>query len=172
MLVASPRACMSRQVRTSWGVRKGLSCATLSRSPKTAKARSTPALGPMPLNSVPRATIWTSHACSIRRKCSSLLPKRPSADVLLPMTNRALVTASLKARPSPPLVHHSRYVQTIPESAGRDKLKLPSKLYFPECSQVLKHLRPRRDDEDRSEEHTSELQSRENLVCRLLLEKK
>src|SRR5690606_40184632 len=28
------------------------------------------------------------------------------------------------------------------------------------------------DFEDRSEEHTSELQSRENLVCRLLLEKK
>src|SRR5690606_40865875 len=27
-------------------------------------------------------------------------------------------------------------------------------------------------DESRSEEHTSELQSRENLVCRLLLEKK
>src|SRR5207302_4827731 len=27
-------------------------------------------------------------------------------------------------------------------------------------------------DDDRSEEHTSELQSRENLVCRLLLEKK
>src|SRR5690606_39495417 len=30
----------------------------------------------------------------------------------------------------------------------------------------------RRIDTDRSEEHTSELQSRENLVCRLLLEKK
>src|SRR5690606_39853266 len=29
-----------------------------------------------------------------------------------------------------------------------------------------------RDLADRSEEHTSELQSRENLVCRLLLEKK
>src|SRR5690606_42011203 len=28
------------------------------------------------------------------------------------------------------------------------------------------------DHRDRSEEHTSELQSRENLVCRLLLEKK
>src|SRR5690606_41215404 len=28
------------------------------------------------------------------------------------------------------------------------------------------------DSSDRSEEHTSELQSRENLVCRLLLEKK
>src|SRR5690606_42002885 len=31
---------------------------------------------------------------------------------------------------------------------------------------------PRRDSRGRSEEHTSELQSRENLVCRLLLEKK
>src|SRR6266511_5710714 len=31
---------------------------------------------------------------------------------------------------------------------------------------------PARPDERRSEEHTSELQSRENLVCRLLLEKK
>src|SRR2546427_3309458 len=32
--------------------------------------------------------------------------------------------------------------------------------------------RPRAADEDRSEEHTSELQSQSNLVCRLLLEKK
>src|SRR3712207_8584372 len=39
------------------------------------------------------------------------------------------------------------------------------------------HLRPQRwpgvdRDQDRSEEHTSELQSRQYLVCRLLLEKK
>src|SRR5690606_40096036 len=34
------------------------------------------------------------------------------------------------------------------------------------------HLVPRREGVERSEEHTSELQSRENLVCRLLLEKK
>src|SRR2546427_9390154 len=32
--------------------------------------------------------------------------------------------------------------------------------------------REMRDAEDRSEEHTSELQSQSNLVCRLLLEKK
>src|SRR5207302_11499737 len=32
--------------------------------------------------------------------------------------------------------------------------------------------RGRREADSRSEEHTSELQSRENLVCRLLLEKK
>src|SRR3990167_10149215 len=31
---------------------------------------------------------------------------------------------------------------------------------------------PAQGDEDRSEEHTSELQSQSNLVCRLLLEKK
>src|SRR5690606_41771864 len=34
--------------------------------------------------------------------------------------------------------------------------------------EIEEYYRP----EDRSEEHTSELQSRENLVCRLLLEKK
>src|SRR5215475_15309081 len=34
------------------------------------------------------------------------------------------------------------------------------------------HRRPAMRIDDRSEEHTSELQSRENLVCRLLLEKK
>src|SRR5690606_39552899 len=33
-------------------------------------------------------------------------------------------------------------------------------------------VRARMDKQMRSEEHTSELQSRENLVCRLLLEKK
>src|SRR5207249_11184360 len=34
------------------------------------------------------------------------------------------------------------------------------------------HASPREDAEGRSEEHTSELQSRFDLVCRLLLEKK
>src|SRR2546421_4799828 len=36
---------------------------------------------------------------------------------------------------------------------------------------VVEKVRPREVD-DRSEEHTSELQSRSDLVCRLLLEKK
>src|SRR5699024_10366801 len=36
----------------------------------------------------------------------------------------------------------------------------------------LKHIRAKRTVDDRSEEHTSELQSRFDLVCRLLLEKK
>src|SRR5690606_40776908 len=37
---------------------------------------------------------------------------------------------------------------------------------------VLARIGPQLDLRQRSEEHTSELQSRENLVCRLLLEKK
>src|SRR5690606_41476096 len=41
----------------------------------------------------------------------------------------------------------------------------------PELGVVLEPLRLRVEHRQRSEEHTSELQSRENLVCRLLLEK-
>src|SRR2546422_3108211 len=37
---------------------------------------------------------------------------------------------------------------------------------------LLPHLHGRQPDRERSEEHTSELQSRLHLVCRLLLEKK
>src|SRR2546430_7703694 len=39
-------------------------------------------------------------------------------------------------------------------------------------AEVLPHLAPRPEEAQRSEEHTSELQSQSNLVCRLLLEKK
>src|SRR2546427_6866854 len=45
----------------------------------------------------------------------------------------------------------------------------------PKCHQCGRRLpapRPPVFDDDRSEEHTSELQSQSNLVCRLLLEKK
>src|SRR5687768_18094699 len=45
---------------------------------------------------------------------------------------------------------------------GRDRATRP----------VRRAARGRRDGADRSEEHTSELQSRLHLVCRLLLEKK
>src|SRR3712207_8449092 len=39
-------------------------------------------------------------------------------------------------------------------------------------AQPARRPRPRPDAADRSEEHTSELQSRQYIVCRLLLEKK
>src|SRR5690606_40992917 len=52
-------------------------------------------------------------------------------------------------------------------------LKLSEALHFanePRLKALEAHLQPLTDL--KSEEHTSELQSRENLVCRLLLEKK
>src|SRR2546427_6924003 len=42
-----------------------------------------------------------------------------------------------------------------------------AQVVVPVCNQVRNHIA-----EARSEEHTSELQSQSNLVCRLLLEKK
>src|SRR5256885_6786101 len=57
-------------------------------------------------------------------------------------------------------VHHSWYVNVVDVAAfARDKNR-------------IFHSANRRADEPRSEEHTSELQSPCNLVCRLLLEKK
>src|SRR2546430_12052080 len=50
------------------------------------------------------------------------------------------------------------HVPRVVRRAGRERLR------------EAVHVRPRR--QSRSEEHTSELQSQSNLVCRLLLEKK
>src|SRR5690606_39526711 len=44
-------------------------------------------------------------------------------------------------------------------------------LLLPDCAGAALYLDPCHRQPVRSEEHTSELQSRENLVCRLLLEK-
>src|SRR5438874_9377299 len=47
-----------------------------------------------------------------------------------------------------------------------------SRSHRPEVSPVTRSRRYHRSHRPRSEEHTSELQSRRDLVCRLLLEKK
>src|SRR2546430_4882031 len=55
----------------------------------------------------------------------------------------------------------------------RSKVENVLLLVFPELVEVPDHcIRLRGECSDRSEEHTSELQSQSNLVCRLLLEKK
>src|SRR5438477_9077955 len=59
---------------------------------------------------------------------------------------------------------------------GGPKAKRLSRRRDQEPARRRQHARPRRPDDRslprRSEEHTSELQSHVNLVCRLLLEKK
>src|SRR3712207_8394140 len=64
-----------------------------------------------------------------------------------------------------------RHADDLHVGAGRDRLDAVLRLApperpqpGPEADEELRHLR--------SEEHTSELQSRQYLVCRLLLEKK
>src|SRR5690606_41366069 len=61
-----------------------------------------------------------------------------------------------------------------PESASRrprDETRLPATRAGAWLARLHADPQPRQETM-RSEEHTSELQSRENLVCRLLLEKK
>src|SRR5690606_41014045 len=63
---------------------------------------------------------------------------------------------------------HEAPPSTEPEGRGA------SRRYPPDAAgrAAARPARPQPDEPARSEEHTSELQSRENLVCRLLLEKK
>src|SRR3712207_8489157 len=91
--------------------------------------------------------------------------RRPPRSTLFPYTT--LFRSTGVPRPSlptaPTLPHHG----TGAENIGTD-----SQVCRPEfdgCFQVLAHAGR---DGGRSEEHTSELQSRQYLVCRLLLEKK
>src|SRR5439155_23675819 len=62
----------------------------------------------------------------------------------------------------------------VPRSAaaGRAGGRAPGRALVGHEFRLLPDVRPREVAETRSEEHTSELQSRGHLVCRLLLEKK
>src|SRR5690606_39733435 len=55
-------------------------------------------------------------------------------------------------------------------------LRLPFAIWFPQAFIIFLNkvivVESTKKSRERSEDHTSELQSRENLVCRLLLEKK
>src|SRR5436305_7300896 len=61
-----------------------------------------------------------------------------------------------------PICHDDR---PEPQAAGLERRLKPRRAGVAPCPREL-------DDQDRSEEHTSELQSRPHIVCRLLLEKK
>src|SRR5690606_41030573 len=63
------------------------------------------------------------------------------------------------------LTHRERFDEGVIENGVVKVIKRPYKPELERLSKLDLSL-------DRSEEHTSELQSRENLVCRLLLEKK
>src|SRR2546430_7317426 len=92
--------------------------------------------------------------------------RRPPRSTLFPYTTLF--------RSGPPRIHGSvtlsrlvRYGDPLPDGWRRDDQRSACRYCRP--APILKSDDPGR---CRSEEHTSELQSQSNLVCRLLLEKK
>src|SRR5690606_39390559 len=83
------------------------------------------------------------------------VPTRRSSDLRLQHAAAALAAAGLGHGHTPALVPHDAEAHAEPRHAA-----------------FREHGPARADDLRRSEEHTSELQSRENLVCRLLHVKK
>src|SRR3712207_7199577 len=81
--------------------------------------------------------------------------RRPPRSTLFPYTTLFRSGISVRGRGKKYDASFTSHTETVP---GGCKLKYESKLKKPLV--------------DRSEEHTSELQSRQYLVCRLLLEKK
>src|SRR5690606_41730131 len=99
----------------------------------------------------------------------SLLIHRPASSTLFPYTTlfRSDQLAAAPGQLDPLLDGHDAQARRAQRAAqvdhGREQLSF-------ELAPLEPHAGAQQ--QRRSEEHTSELQSRENLVCRLLLEKK
>src|SRR5690606_41033248 len=96
----------------------------------------------------------------------TLLPLRPPRSTLFPYTTlfRSIIASD----------HGHRICDEPSGKSDRHALHEPgacdeTRRNHPRIADIRRNVRSHR---RRSEEHTSELQSRENLVCRLLLEKK
>src|SRR5690606_40126046 len=102
-----------------------------------------------------------------------LRPPRPALPTLLPYTTLFRSVTELL----PPAEHGDYFPAALAAARYRGRLyAIPwfvdaGLLYYRKDLLAAHGFAPPR-TWDRSEEHTSELQSRENLVCRLLLEKK
>src|SRR5258707_9523835 len=99
----------------------------------------------------------------------------PVSDGMKNRTNSAVswnLLGALRTGPKPPaseVIHHniSRPTESMNGAATPSRILMVS---MPR--QTTSMLSPQKKKKQRSEEHTSELQSRQYLVCRLLLEKK
>src|SRR5690349_22003244 len=85
--------------------------------------------------------------------------RRPPRPTLFPYTTLFRSRARARRRLSDP---QRRPMGVLPDASGSNRRALPAVTPWP----------PPAGGAGRSEEHTSELQSRRDLVCRLLLEKK
>src|SRR5436309_9995481 len=94
----------------------------------------------------------------------------PPRSTLFPYTTLFRSNLDVEARLSGALHHPDLAVRSNLDEAVASRLRA---VLGEQVAAAEKQMRDRVDALiNRSEEHTSELQSRENLVCRLLLEKK
>src|SRR2546430_10297512 len=100
--------------------------------------------------------------------------RRPPRSTLFPYTTlfRSRENAQCRARvPALPEMLRA-HAQAHPRADLVARDRRGDELLAAEVAAQLGEREERRQDDGRSEEHTSELQSQSNLVCRLLLEKK
>src|SRR2546427_8695133 len=94
--------------------------------------------------------------------------RRPPRSTLFPYTTLFRSLLNTRAvRTENTRESHFPYLFTVNEFTAAD-----SKSYHPDFEVINAHSPINKFERLRSEEHTSELQSQSNLVCRLLLEKK
>src|SRR5690606_9701812 len=156
-----------------------LACSTPDRSDSTSTEAPTPhasispgnipAAAPRPVASFAAAPTC-QPACSSLERCEggSCRPNCPKGEVFVPRTPPEGFTMG-NGKPGEFNQKHS-VVLTRPFCMDETEVTVAA---YRSCVERGQCTKPEwRDVNSRSEEHTSELQSRENLVCRLLLEKK
>src|SRR3712207_7719087 len=89
--------------------------------------------------------------------------RRPPRSTLFPYTT---LFRSFRVRGEPPRAERHRLLRLPRVDVGGEERSRDERRLLGQVEDVEEGLR------ERSEEHTSELQSRQYLVCRLLLEKK
>src|SRR5690606_5256646 len=109
-------------------------------------------------------TPWVPATSMAVRKTPGGLAQPPSTRAIAPLANRSVA----RAYRSPAALAYTRVTSPASQQAKSKSCTIKSTIMPPERAWSRYQLSPGL----RSEEHTSELQSRENLVCRLLLEKK
>src|SRR3712207_6957781 len=98
----------------------------------------------------------------------------PTTTIFLPLKKKPSQVAQAET-PRPPRPCGAGASPGMPShlaDAPEATIKVSARISCPSSVQSLKGREPRSTLLTRSEEHTSELQSRQYLVCRLLLEKK
>src|SRR3989338_11200427 len=98
-------------------------------------------------------------------------PRIKQQPKLLPLLPKKLLPRPLKLKPLQKLLKQKKLLKLKPLQKLLNQPLRPKLLNRPPSPQLRQKLLKSKKTQQRSEEHTSELQSQFHLVCRLLLEK-